>query len=95
MEDIELSGLAKGLRLDASFPEVGVTKHANIPWYQANRWTVVRDIGRGSFGTVTLEKCDRFYGPEFRAVKKIIGLKAYQIARELESMAKISEGRVS
>ncbi|MCJ1387046.1 hypothetical protein MMC17_010175 [Xylographa soralifera] len=97
MNQTNFSDLTTKLRLDASFPEQGVTEH------KGNRWRVEEVIGTGTFGIVRREKCEkqrRWYelGDESdddevqqRAVKQIVKIKLREIARELEALAIFSQ----
>lgn len=60
------------------------------------KWTRVKELGRGSFGTVWLERCiqgDR--KEEVRAVKKVQKLESSDYYRELEAIALFSHTKVS
>ena len=60
------------------------------------RWKREREIGRGSFGTVWLERC--IYGDskgKIRAVKKVQKSESSNYYRELEAIALFSHSRAS
>ena len=78
-----------------------VTNSAEGLWRERveERWERTRELGRGSFGVVWLEKCD--YGPssgQLRAVKELRKTQASTrpkyYSKELEAVVKFSHKRV-
>jgi hypothetical protein len=63
---------------------------------EQERWEVTKELGRGSYGVVWLEKCTA--GPssgEVRAVKELMkGTTSIKYGRELEAIAKFSQDKV-
>ncbi|KAK4224042.1 Serine/threonine-protein kinase RAD53, partial [Podospora fimiseda] len=60
------------------------------------KWTPVRPLGNGAFGSVWLEQCDNMVRrdvPNVRAVKKIKISPSIDFTRELEAIAKFSHNR--
>lgn len=106
MKRAETSELVKDLELETKIIN-GCTKHF---FYQrgtsgtdrrrklAEKWTRLRQLGSGSFGSVWLEKCERMVrkdAPDVRAVKQIkVGRDSgINITREIEALAKFSHNR--
>ncbi|KAK4463244.1 kinase-like domain-containing protein [Cladorrhinum samala] len=106
MQRAETSELVKDLELETQIAN-GYTKHF---FYQrgtggtdrrrklAEKWTRLRQLGSGAFGSVWLEKCERMVrkdAPDVRAVKQIkVGRDSgINITREIEALAKFSHNR--
>ena len=102
---ISVSDFVKVSKLDTQFdPDREYTLHVHYASgstpkqrriRKEERWKKERNLGRGSFGTVRLERCiqgDR--KDQVRAVKSVQKLEAGDYYRELEAIALFSHSKV-
>lgn len=88
----------EGFRLDVTVNGKKTTHASTVNPSEIETWKNVKQLGRGGYGTVSLERCTSSPGTErLRAVKRVSkppGSQSRLYLRELKAMARLVRPRV-